>query len=141
MLVPVIETTVFAALTGFCVVYGVKMFDFLLDYNQYFWRIRYKLARRAAAGDEALLQDLSDSLSKAKDSGDEKANVMADCYNRVADSVYRFKLWTCIYCMAIRLAAYVVPTASVLLVAQGYGFYTLVYAIGTMAFASLFLRL
>ena len=129
-----------AYLTAFCTWKGVALADFLMDYNQYFWKVRYWIASRAAK-EVNLSYYLAKRLKEAQTAGDEKANVMAQAYNHLADAYYPFKLWVCIYCMTFRFAFFVLLGCCYVLLALGLGWYTGVFAAAYLALLSWMMEL
>lgn len=134
-----LEISFYAFLTSFCVVKGMALFDFLMDYNHYWWKLRYHLAHRAAKKVD-MQGFLESSLDQAKSAGDEGVNVMASAYSEIAGEHYPFKLWTCIYCMTLRFGLFAVLAVCALLVFQGYGWYTAAYFFTTIAGISWLLK-
>ena len=107
MIVEVIGVLFVAILTGFFVANGVQFLDFMMDYKNYFWKVRYCLAKRAAKKvglSFYLAKQLKIAIENRTGQG---VNIMAQAYEEVAHERWMFKRWICVYCMAGYLGLFI----------------------------------
>jgi hypothetical protein len=131
--------SVYGLFTGFTCVKNAALFDYLLDYNQYLWRIRFVLAERAAEKVDCKDQ-LQAAFSEANKPEADKVNIMASAYDQIAERHYPFKLWTCIYCMTIRFTLIITLGISFMLLFLSYDLFIIAYIASSFAFMWTFLN-
>lgn len=140
MLITVAQIAFYALLTGVGSYHGFKLLDTLLDYKMYFGNVRYSLAKRAAAK-----VGLSEYLGKATIKADslpvgEQVAFMDTVYWEIAAKNNAFKRWICLTCFVIYGSLWVILFGSGLLIYTGFGFWSILYFMGSYSVISFMLN-
>lgn len=106
-----------AVVIGFILAQLGLMLDMMMDYKNYFWRIRFGIFWRAASYSEKKF--LAEEKRKADTYGEATITIDA-AYWKLVERNWMLKRWVCTQCMVIYLSMYVLIPISILeIVAYG----------------------
>lgn len=102
---------ILAVVTGFMLAQLGLMLDMMMDYNNYFWKIRFGIFWRAAdySGKKFLVEE-----KKKADSYGEATTTMDAAYWKLVEKNWILKRWVCTQCMVIYLSMCVLAPISIL---------------------------
>ena len=137
MLITVGSLLLYSCATGFCVMFGVKLLDFCMDYPNPLWRIRYHFAMKYTTN-PGLLE--SSRLAADQVSADEKPVVMQTAYDEVVRQNPAFKRLTCVWCLATYIGLFAAGTVALICVPL-YGWWVILYWLTVFPWIAVFGRM
>lgn len=107
LLFDVLTVAVAGAFTGFLVAKGTELLDFMMDYENYWWKLRYWIAKRYAKSVPGMTEKLELELEKAKMAiFEDKAAIMHSVYMELAAHKMMFKRWICTVCLSTYISLF-----------------------------------
>ena len=128
----------YSCATGFCVLYGVKLLDFCMDYPNPLWQIRYRLAMRYTT-DRTQLATMKATADAQADPND-KPVIMQAAYEAVVAQDPAFKRWTCIWCLATYTSLFAATGVALILLSL-YGWWVILYWLTVFPWVAAFGRI
>lgn len=95
---------IYSAATGFCVMFGVKLLDFCMNYPNPLWKIRWCIAARFTDDRYTLLRN---TVTARNATAEQKPEIMKSVYESIVTEKPGFKRWTCIWCMATFIGIFI----------------------------------
>lgn len=137
MLINIASLLFYSAATGFCVMYGVKLLDFCMDYPNPLWKIRYNIAKSFTDDIDAL-----ESFKATADiaEADDRPEIMKEAYRKIVTEKPGFKRWTCVWCMATFIGIFISLIVAAFLVPL-YGWWVILYWSAVFPFIAAFGRI
>lgn len=113
----------YSCATGFCVLFGVKLLDFCMDYPNPLWKWRFNIAMRYTT-DPVKLENTR-AAADLQDAAD-KPVIMQGAYDEVVTQAPAFKRFVCIWCLATYIGLFA-SSAIALILLSLYGWWVILY--------------